>query len=73
LGRDQAIVLEPLQGQIKGPVIDEEDVLGLFLNQACNTLPVLRSENQGAENEEIEGALEQAGSFVVVPSGRHPT
>jgi hypothetical protein len=39
-------------------VIDQENVFGLSLNRTRNPLSVLRAQDEGAQNQEIQGALE---------------
>jgi len=53
-------------------VIDQQNVFGLFLNGAGDTQPVFETEYQGAQDEEIERALQQRDLFFVV-SCRHPS
>ncbi len=53
-------------------MIHEEYVLGLALNGAGDTLSVLLAEKEGAEDQEIEGALKEIGPVAAL-SGRHPT
>jgi len=55
-------------------VIDDEDVVGLLLDDAGDPLPVLRAEDQRPEDEEVEGALQVGAVFAVRSlSDRHST
>ncbi len=45
----------------------QQNILGLLLDGARDALPVLRAGSQRAENQQIQGALQQGDS------GRHMT
>ena len=46
-------------------MIDEEDLFGLVLNGASDPLTVLRAEDEGPEDEEIERALQEGDSVAL--------
>jgi hypothetical protein len=51
-------------------VVYEEYVFALLLDRSGDALSVLRAEDECAENEQVEGALEKLDAWVL---GRHPT
>jgi hypothetical protein len=53
-------------------VLDEQHVLGGLLYRPGDPLTVLGSEHEGAQDQDIEGALEKGDAVGVVP-GRHLT
>src|SRR5262249_61578252 len=71
-GHDPAAGLEALEGGVEGAVLDEEDVVGGLLDRARDPLAVLGPEHQGAEDEQVERALDEGQPLGVV-SGRHLT
>jgi len=46
LGADEAARLEALQRRVERAVIDDRHVVGLLLNEAGDSLPVLAAEDQ---------------------------
>src|SRR5579872_152935 len=64
---DPALGFETLESRIEGAVLDQQHVFRLLLDGARDSLPVLRSENQRTQNQQIEGSLEESYS------GRHFT
>jgi hypothetical protein len=52
-------------------VIDEECFLGLSLNAAGNALAVARAKEQGLQNQQVQGALQQGDAIVFFLMGRH--
>ena len=44
-------------------MIDEQGVFGLLLNRAGDALHMIRSENQLAENQQIQCSLQQRDAF----------
>lgn len=63
-GGDPALRLQALQGGVQRAVIDEENILGLFLNGARDSLAVLGAEDQHAENEHIERTLQERNAIL---------
>ena len=58
-GRDPTLAFESLQGGVKGPVLHQQFVAGAFLDLAGNALAVLRPEQEGAEDQQIERTLQE--------------
>jgi hypothetical protein len=58
-GGDPATIFKALQRGIKRAVLYEEFLLRCLLDGSGDALPMLRAEDQGAQNEQVEGALEQ--------------
>ena len=52
-------------------MFDEELILGGLLDGACDTLAMLGTQEEGAEDQEIESALEKRETSGVL--GRHMT
>ena len=50
-------------------MVDEERVAGLLLDGARNSLAVLGAEQQRAEDQQVERALEEGDAVVLVSSG----
>jgi hypothetical protein len=69
---DPLTAFEALEGGIQRTVIDEQRSVGLLLNRAGDALPVLVTEGQDAQNEEIERSLEKRDAFTIV-LGSHST
>src|SRR5689334_24179163 len=67
LRRNPALRLQPLQRRIQRAVLDQQHVFGLFLDNARDALPMLWAKHQRAQNQQIEGALQESDS------GRHLT
>jgi len=53
-------------------VFDEQLLFGCLLDGARDSLPVLRSEDEGAQDKQIQCALQEVQSFFLF-SGRHVT
>src|SRR5256886_15904174 len=71
---DEAARLEALQRGIERPVIDDEDVVGLLLDDPGDPLPVLRAEDERPEDEQVERALQMRAVLAVHSfSNRHST
>ena len=45
-------------------MIHQKDILGIQLNGVGNALPVLRTEDQDAEDEEVERPLQQGDAVL---------
>src|ERR1700756_2841154 len=71
-GRNPPTLFEALKRGIESAMFDEQLFLGSLLDGARDALAVLRAKNQGAEDEEIESALEEIEPFFGV-LGRHIT
>ena len=56
---DPALPLETMQRWIEGTVIDVEHFIGAGAERNADTVAVLRSPLQGAQNQQVERALEQ--------------
>jgi hypothetical protein len=54
-------------------MIDQQRILRLLLNRARDALSVLRAEDERAEDEEIERALQDRDALLFRLSGRHTT
>ena len=54
-------------------MIDEENILRLLPDRASNALSVLLAKDQRAQNQEVEGTLEECDSFIGGVLGGHPT
>jgi hypothetical protein len=67
-GFDPALFFEALECGVERAVIDEQDVFGLLLDAASDTLAVLWPEEESTEDENVKCALEERDS-----SGRHAT
>jgi hypothetical protein len=54
-------------------VIDKKRIFGLLLDRAGDALPVLRSKQERAQDQQVESTLQEGhlGSFFL--SGRHAT
>src|SRR5688572_18600368 len=59
--RDPSTVLKPVQGRIKGAVLDLQNVLGAALDRVCDGLAVGRSEYERLEDQHVEGPLDHFG------------
>jgi hypothetical protein len=70
---DPPAVLEALECRIQRTVIDDERVTGALLDGASDTLAVLSAEEQDAQDEEIEGALQQGVAVGRGGFGWHST
>ena len=71
---DELTLFQPLQRRIERPVIDDQDVVGLVLNRARDGLSVLRAEDERAQDQQVERALQVRGVLAVGPlSDRHST
>lgn len=53
------MALEPLQRRIKRAVIDPEDVARALLYAVCDAVAVRRTEEQRAQDEQVECALQE--------------
>src|SRR5919197_91839 len=74
VGVDEAALLEPLQSRIERPVIDDEHVVGLALDGACDSLTVRGPEDERAKDEQVERPLQVRAVLAVGPlSYRHYT
>jgi hypothetical protein len=63
-GRDPALLLEAEQGSVDGALIQFEDVFADLLDAAGDAEAVLGAEGmERFEDHEVEGALEDVGSF----------
>jgi hypothetical protein len=51
LGGDPSLVFKPLERGIKRAVFHQENIFGLLLYRARDTLAVLRPKDQGAKNQ----------------------
>ena len=61
---DPALLLEPVERRVEGPLIDLEDILRHLL-QALGDAPSMHvARRQRAENEEVERALEEVALFA---------
>jgi len=67
LGGDPSLVFEPLERGIKRAMLHQQNIFGLLLYRARDTLAVLLAKDQGAEDQKLQRALEQRNS------GRHLT
>ena len=73
-GGNEPALLEPLQRRIERAVLDEQHTVGLRLDGAGDALAVLRAEDQRAQDEQIERALQMGGVCRVgALSDRHST
>src|SRR5579872_123864 len=72
LRRDPPALFQPLQRRIEGAVLNEQLFLRCFLDNPCDPLPVLRSKDQRAQNQQVQRPLQQFQSFFVI-LGRHIT
>src|SRR6266446_592808 len=64
--------LQPLEGGIESAMFDQQRIFRRLLNCPRDTLPVLRAEYQGAQDEQVQRALQQRQPFFFF-SGRHAT
>src|SRR5579863_6658843 len=55
---DPTLRLQPLQGGIKRPVLDQQLFSRGLLNRPRNSLSVLRPENQGPQDQQVKSALQ---------------
>ena len=53
-------------------MLDQQFFVGALQNRAGNSLPMLRSQNQGTQDEEIQGTLQQFQAVARL-LGRHLT
>jgi hypothetical protein len=53
-------------------VLDEQGIVRRLRRRARDALSVFRSEDQGTQNQQVQRALQQIESFLVV-LGRHVT
>src|SRR5207248_8279497 len=72
LAGDPAALLETLQRGIERSVLDEELLVGGLLDGVRDALAVLRPPDEGAEDQQIQRALQQLELFLVL-SGQHLT
>src|SRR5690348_7815892 len=72
LGTHPTRGLEALERRIERSVIDEQRALRRVLNRERDTVPVVRSEREGAQDQKIECALEERRALAVGFS-RHST
>lgn len=61
-----ALCFQPLQGRIKGTVIHQEFILRCFLDRSSDSLPVLPAEQQRAEDQQIQSALQQGETILLI-------
>ena len=57
-------VFETLERRIQSAVFDQEFFIGCLLNGARDSLAVLRAENERAENQQVQSALQQFETFL---------
>lgn len=72
-GADHAAVFKPLQGEVERTVIDKEDFVRLPLDGAGDPLAVAGPKEEDAQDEQIQGALQEGNAIVFFLSGRHTT
>src|SRR5688500_5517643 len=58
LGREKAGSLEPVQRRVERALADRERVAGVLLNPLLDAPAVIRPEGDGAEDQQIERALQ---------------
>jgi hypothetical protein len=58
LGLDEFFVFEALQGEIKGAMVDEQNLFGLALNGARYALSVTGSKQKDFQDQYVQGPLE---------------
>ena len=79
LRRDPALMLEPVQRRIERPLLDAQQLVGNLLDALGDRPAVHRLERDGAQDQEIEGALDEVGlvaheaSLVDCQGERRPT
>src|SRR5262249_22667873 len=74
LGRDEAPILETLERGVERSVIDDEDVVGLALDEAGDALAVLRAQDERPQDEQVERPLQMGRVLAIGPlSDRHST
>ena len=67
---DPSALDQPVQRRIERALLHLQHIVGRLLDRLGDGVAVRGSEEQGAENEEIERALQQLDAFAVVFS-RH--
>ncbi len=67
-----AALLEPLQRRIKRPVLHQQLFVRSLLDRPRDALPMLRPENQRAQNQQVQCPLQQFQPFRSL-LGRHLT
>ena len=61
-GSDAAVFLQTRERWIERAVFDEQDVLRRALDVPGDSVPVTRAEEQGSENQQIEGPWQKSGA-----------
>jgi hypothetical protein len=56
-------MLEPLEGRVQRPLLDEQDAVGQLADARGDRPAVLRFERQGLEDQEVERALDEVDRF----------
>src|SRR5262249_17840580 len=67
LRKEPAALLEPLERRIERAVLDEELLLGPLLDGAGDPLTVLRAEDQGPQDQQVERPLQQLQAVGALP------
>jgi hypothetical protein len=63
--RDPALALETVERRIQRSMLQAEDVVGRALDVLGDLVPVRRTEQQCAEDQHIQRALQQSRCFMV--------
>jgi hypothetical protein len=66
LGGDPAAVFEALERGIESAMLDEQFLPGSVLNSASDALAVLLAEDESAQDEQVERALQEFEAFFIV-------
>ena len=63
LGVDQALTIQPMERLIERGVLDGEVAVGAFVNQRRDAVAVHRPGGQDAQDQQVEGALQERKRF----------
>jgi len=63
-GRNQALVLQPVQGGVQRSLLNLETITGDLLNPKEHAVAVKRAQRHRLENQQIERALQQLGRLA---------
>src|SRR5258708_166616 len=69
LARDPSPLFQSLQRRVQRAVFDEQFLLRRSLDGQRDALSVLRSEDQGAKDQQVQRPLQQLESIALLPAG----
>ena len=72
LDRNPSALDKPVQRGIQRPLFDQQHIIGLELNGLCDSVTVRRPKQEGTQDQEVQGALQQLDALLLSFS-RHST